>query len=235
MSTQLSKLLKMLKPWLTKNSLEGDVQYYEIKEWQKRGELYLNDAEFVITTEGGLSLLINYGDSAEFYNLIESFGYYLEMGHSWNFGFYKVEDDPEHKSNLGYKAKLRDERWLNKRKIILDRAKNQCEDCGGCSRLEIHHCYYMFGCEPWEYPFDSLRCLCRSCHEERGFVEKVHRSHLAQLSTEELKIITGIIDCGFLTFKRDELFSFLFALNKCSDQLTERFSKLVNTKRSPTE
>jgi len=235
MDPQLSKLLKMLKLWLQKNSLEGDLHYYEMEEWRKRGEPYLSDAEFVITTEGGLNFLINYGDSTEFYNLIDSFGYYVEMGHSWNFGFYKASDEAGSKPPLSYSEKLRDERWQHKREFILDRADNKCEDCGSSSRLEIHHCYYMYGYEPWEYPFDSLRCLCRSCHEKRGPIEQVHRSHIAQLTTEELQIITGIIDSGLLTYKRSELFSFLEALNERDVNLTEKLSSLTSSKRFSTE
>lgn len=231
MNPQLSKLLKMLRLWLKKNSLEGDLRFYEIDEWRKRKEPYLNDSEFVITTEGGLNFLLNYGDPNEFYNLIDSFGYYIEMGHSWNFGFYKALDEPDYKPKLSYSEKLRDERWQRKRKFILDRASNKCEDCDSRSHLEIHHCYYMYGYEPWEYPFDSLRCLCRACHEERGPEEQLLRSHISQLTTNELETLIGILDRGLLMYNRNELFTFIDALNKRDENLPCMLSRVVNSKR----
>ena len=38
-------------------------------------------------TEGRLNFMLNYSDPDEFYEPINSF---VEPGHSWNFGFYKV-------------------------------------------------------------------------------------------------------------------------------------------------
>ena len=30
--------------------------------------------------------------------------------------------------------------------------------------LEVHHLSYTAGCEPWEYPLDNFKTLCRDCH-----------------------------------------------------------------------
>jgi hypothetical protein len=191
MNNQLDKMVKMLKLWLMKNELDGDTKFYTIEEWGLRSEPYHNDAEFVIVTEGGLNFMLNYGDSEEFYDLIESFGYFCELGHSWNLGFYKDDsiDNEKVEVNQRYTEKLKDIRWLKKRNIVLERANRKCEDCYKNTTLEIHHCYYMFGFEPWEYPLDSLRCLCSDCHKKRGKMEQVLRGHLASLKTNELELL----------------------------------------------
>jgi hypothetical protein len=188
MSTSKDKLIKALVLWLKKNELDGDTTFYSKEEWNERGEEYHNDAEFVITTEGGLWFILNYGDSDEFYELVNSFEYIAEQGHTWNIGFYF--DPPERSSNYStYSEKLTDKRWQDKRRYILDRCEGFCEDCGLSKKIEVHHCYYTYGNEPWEYPIDSLRGLCRSCHEKRGKAELLLRAHLASLKTSDLECI----------------------------------------------
>jgi hypothetical protein len=47
----------------------------------------------------------------------------------------------------------------------MQRAEFHCEACGDDEEtLHVHHGYYGRGCEPWDYPIDSLWCLCESCH-----------------------------------------------------------------------
>jgi len=42
----------------------------------------------------------------------------------------------------------------------------QCEICGDReTELNIHHSAYHGELEPWDYPDDELRCLCRDCHD----------------------------------------------------------------------
>jgi len=67
-----------------------------------------------------------------------------------------------------YWKKLSDRRWQRKRLEILERAGFECESCGDASnekQLHIHHTYYEKGVEPWEYPEDSLLCVCKDCHK----------------------------------------------------------------------
>jgi len=67
-----------------------------------------------------------------------------------------------------YWEKLRDPRWQKKRLEIMERDGFECCDCGtGALTLNVHHCYYEKGVEPWEYPNQSLKTLCEGCHEVR--------------------------------------------------------------------
>jgi len=67
-----------------------------------------------------------------------------------------------------YWKKLSDRRWQRKRLEILERAGFECESCGDASnekQLHVHHTYYEKGMDPWEYPDESLLCVCKDCHK----------------------------------------------------------------------
>ena len=81
-----------------------------------------------------------------------------------------------------YSEKLRDPRWQKKRLEILEAARWKCEDCGTeTDELQIHHCYYKKGAEPWEYTANTLMALCRLCHENRQEEEATTKEWLAVL------------------------------------------------------
>lgn len=231
---QQEKLIKMLKLWLRKNELDGDTSFHSIEDWIESGEIYHHEADFIITTEGGLNTMLNYGDSEEFYDLVDSFGYICELGHSWNLGFYFDEEiDSAEKTLRTYGEKLRDARWQKKRTHILKRAHHRCEDCNSKDNLEIHHCYYLYGFEPWEYPFDSLRSLCRECHEKRGLAEYILRGKIASLKTNELNSLIHLISTGLYWYPRKEIFKLLrsFTYNQ---KKTKKIFKDLLTKKTIT-
>lgn len=230
MDNQLAKMVKMLKLWLAKKEMDGDTSFYTIEEWKRRKEPYLNDSEFVIVTEGGLYLMLNYGDPDEFYDLVESFGYYFELGHSWNLGFYKIEEEQDIQAGKSYGQKLKDKRWQIKRNSIMQRAENKCEDCNSTVNLEIHHCYYHYGFEPWEYPLDSLKCLCRDCHNNRGHIEHILKGHLASLRTSELDALIELISCGLYWYPRKDVFEFICTFKYDQTEMKEHFSRILKNR-----
>lgn len=66
-----------------------------------------------------------------------------------------------------YSDLLRNPRWQRKRLEVMQRADFKCERCGdGTVTLNVHHTYYERGRKPWEYPNESLECLCEPCHEK---------------------------------------------------------------------
>ena len=66
---------------------------------------------------------------------------------------------------MSYSELLRDPRWQRKRLEVLEREEWACEECGDkTTTLHVHHTYYAKGKKPWEYPTESLRCLCAPCH-----------------------------------------------------------------------
>ncbi len=236
MDNQIEKLLKMLKLWLAKNGLDGDLSFYTIEKWRQRKEPYLNEAEMVITTEGQLNFIINYNNGAEiheeFEELLESFGYYYELGYSWSLGIYKIDEAKRQNINPSYSEKLKDERWIKKRELVRNRAGNQCEDCGAMDKgLEIHHCYYLYGYEPWEYPTDSLRCLCKPCHKTRDPIEKKHRGQLAHLTQNEVETLNTIFSNGLYWYPRKELFDFINNIGHDEELMKKSLDNLILKRR----
>lgn len=60
---------------------------------------------------------------------------------------------------------LKDPRWQRKRLEIMKEADFACVHCGEMEKpLNVHHGYYEKGKMPWEYPNNTLHCLCEDCH-----------------------------------------------------------------------
>lgn len=78
-------------------------------------------------------------------------------------------------NHAGYGAKLLDQRWKNKRKVILERDNFMCLVCKSEANLHVHHRQYHFSRSqntfknPWEYSNNLLITLCESCHQ-RGHI-----------------------------------------------------------------
>lgn len=227
MSNHKEKFIESLFLYLRKNELDSDIGIYTSEEWIARGEEYLTDSDFVITSEGGLHFILNYGDAGEFYDLVDSFGYIMEMGHSWSYGFYYDHDavKPTDKKNILYSDKLRDQRWQEKRNIIRERAHYKCQDCNSKNNLEVHHCYYKFGLEPWQYPLDSLRCLCSNCHKKRGMIEMEVRARMADLKSDELAVMSEIIKGGMDYYPEDKVIHLIKILDVDYEKLKEKMRK----------
>ena len=127
----------------------------------------------------------------ELQNLAHGFGYYLEIGHQWNIGFYpldKFEVLPQRETP--YPKLLQDSRWKAKRQRILSRSKKHCEECDATGQsLDVHHCYYRPNRLPWQYPDGALIALCRNCHARRGKAELRFRMFMTRLKIGTLEQI----------------------------------------------
>jgi hypothetical protein len=65
-----------------------------------------------------------------------------------------------------YTDLLKHPKWQRKRLEIMQRADFKCEECDNDEvTLNVHHSYYKKDHAPWEYPNESLHCLCENCHE----------------------------------------------------------------------
>jgi hypothetical protein len=187
----LARLKTALYEWLVKEDILGDAKFYTIEQWHQRGEEFLNGALLILVFDGStLHTILNFGgDTDEFDDLIDSFGFYYEFGHSWNLGIYPCEDYNYSRLLGPYTDKLKDPRWQKKAEVVKQRANKTCQDCGATTRLEAHHCYYTSmreGYEPWEYPLSALRVLCRECHVQRERSEIRMRAFAASMSHQQL-------------------------------------------------
>ncbi len=93
--------------------------------------------------------------------------------------------------------KYRDRRWQEKRLRIMNRAGFRCEMCGSDdnkSQLHIHHGYYEGrGVDPWDYPDDTLWCICAECHELAGSLKHDCHIELARINPAFLRIVFEMI------------------------------------------
>lgn len=87
---------------------------------------------------------------------------------------------------------LKHPKWQEKRLRIMQRAQFACENCGDKnSMLNVHHTYYERGLNPWEYPDDSLRCLCEACHGQADELRIRVLRQLGLLSDAQLLEVCG--------------------------------------------
>lgn len=234
----MKQFLELLTVWMKKNHLATDSRIYTQQQWRERKEEYHNDADFVIVTEGGLFRILNFDDpydlTHEFSDLLESFNYYYELGHAWNLGLYKIDEELQNeKKYLTYAEKLTHPLWQKKRKCILERANYKCEDCGANNtRLDVHHCYYMFGLEPWQYPFDALKALCNDCHLKRGEIEKIFRASLQTLTHQEIAQLEDVLETIFWNYDKTIFFQLLQALILDKENIPSYVSSFLTSKKS---
>ena len=69
-----------------------------------------------------------------------------------------------------YSRLLKNPEWFKKRKQIITRDQNQCQNCGSTINLVVHHRQYHIIKKgnnfrlPWEYNNNHLITLCSVCH-----------------------------------------------------------------------
>ncbi|REC42031.1 hypothetical protein DRF69_12775 [Chryseobacterium sp. 5_R23647] len=89
----------------------------------------------------------------------------------------------------------------------------------------------MYGREPWEYPLDTLRCLCRDCHEKRGMLETVLRAKFADLRSDELEVFKKLISNSKLAYNRKAFFEFLHSIGDMDSDMDQKYEEMKKIKR----
>lgn len=75
---------------------------------------------------------------------------------------------------MTYAEKLKDPRWQKKRLEILDRDDFTCTLCGSKKdTLHVHHHFYKYNSDPWDYPNDALETHCQYCHRIVEFTKDI--------------------------------------------------------------
>jgi hypothetical protein len=105
--------------------------------------------------------------------------------------------------------------WQKKRLEIMQRNGFSCEKCGSTeSTLNVHHEYYKKGLNPWEYPDESLHCLCEDCHlKTHNYIDTINKI-LRTLSNQDLSLVLGYVsalnmcrECESVLIENDEMIS----------------------------
>jgi hypothetical protein len=93
-----------------------------------------------------------------------------------------------------YYELLKDPRWQRKRLEIMKLNNFSCEVCGDEEKtLNIHHSYYEKGLKPWDYPEQSLHCLCEDCHKKAQDIKTLINRQLGQIDLTENEIVLGYL------------------------------------------
>ena len=89
---------------------------------------------------------------------------------------------------MTYSQALQSPEWLAFRQDFIEsRTKDGealCDECGEdtpAGTLHVHHRVYHLGKLPWEYEFEDLRLLCKSCHELVHSTETLARNFIRTL------------------------------------------------------
>ncbi len=238
MTERLDQLRRELTDWLRRNDLDGDLSVWTQTQWQQRGEDYLNDARLVITTEGGLFHLLNYAFDHpkvdELQDLLSSFGFWFEMGHAWSIGIYGEDGYDDRPGPTRYADKLADARWKKKADLVRMKAGSRCQDCGAMGRpLEVHHCWYRYGLEPWQYPYDALRSLCGDCHQRHATEDHDFRCLGAEFTWEELARVRESLKRLFHWYDRSAALAFLDSVGPDDAKLSQAVRRLSTQKTEP--
>ncbi len=87
---------------------------------------------------------------------------------------------------------LKHPNWQKRRLEVLERAGWECENCGSKDRtLHVHHAYYEKGLRPWEYPVESLHCLCDPCHKSAQNMRTILERQIGRLTLSDQDELLG--------------------------------------------
>lgn len=217
--------------WLTKEGWLGDATFYSAERWRARDEPWLTDSLLILVFDGStLHTMLNFGgDHDEFDDLVGSFGFYYELGNHWNMGFYPIDGYDYSPITGDYANKLRDPRWTAKADRVKQRAQRHCQDCGGSTALDAHHCYYATireGYQPWEYPLSAFRALCGSCHISRAKIEIRMRAFMATLSQSQMERLREGLGRAFAFFDENAVLTFLEKIGPRDDHFETAITAL---------
>jgi hypothetical protein len=100
-----------------------------------------------------------------------------------------------HNKKPTYSDKLKDPRWVDRRKSYLSKNGYWCRSCKQADvLLNVHHLAYDGKREPWEYHDHELTAFCKSCHERW---HKIHQSFrydvAAHMPVMALQMIVGVL------------------------------------------
>lgn len=94
-----------------------------------------------------------------------------------------------------YSDKLKDSRWQRRRAEISLRDGYICQGCHADDHrpVQVHHKYYRWGADPWDYPDDALVTLCDDCHAEEHDLEPEQKEIVADIVYKELDVTAFLL------------------------------------------
>lgn len=127
---------------------------------------------------------------------------------------------------MTYAEKLKNPLWQRKRLEILQRDGFSCCYCGDAkTELHIHHEYYDFKLDPWEYDEPSLKSVCKYCHL---ILENIKQDASILQTHKILRLASDVYYIYFLIKATTD--SGINALLYAYDRATECMNHVINLK-----
>ncbi|WP_339137837.1 MAG: hypothetical protein WGN25_06785 [Candidatus Electrothrix sp. GW3-4] len=74
-------------------------------------------------------------------------------------------------NKTSYSELLDHPKWHKKKLDILEKSGFKCISCSSNEKtLDVYHSYYVSNLKPWEYPNNSLYCLCGECYNKSQYI-----------------------------------------------------------------
>jgi len=100
----------------------------------------------------------------------------------------------EHLHAMKYSEQLKDPRWIEKRDKIKQRDNFKCVICSSRDFIQVHHFYYIAKRMAWEYPDDSLLCLCEKYHNRETETARTKTTNWEQASCVLIRAVSSVHD-----------------------------------------
>lgn len=82
--------------------------------------------------------------------------------------------------------------WQEKCLKIMSDARFECSRCGDKeTTLMIYHSYYEKGLAPWEYPDESLHCLCEECYKKAQELKTLIKRQFGKIKLSDNERLLG--------------------------------------------
>jgi len=100
-----------------------------------------------------------------------------------------------------YSRKLQHPDWQKKKYEIYERDKFTCRKCLSIDKqLVAHHLKYEFGKEPWDYPNEFFKTLCKDDHEAEHECKKLFNNLIVETLKKEF-YYEDLLDISCLILK----------------------------------
>jgi hypothetical protein len=91
---------------------------------------------------------------------------------------------------ISWNNQLRDPRWQRVKAEVMQAAGYKCVVCNHADKtLNTHHTYYQKGLMAWEYPRESLLCMCEDCHARTHSLRNSINLAIATFTPTELESV----------------------------------------------
>lgn len=102
-----------------------------------------------------------------------------------------------------YREKLQTKEWKSFSRSMKEQKGNSCEICKrGDMTTEVHHWFYDFDREPWQYMPDEVAVLCSECHREMHTQLRAFRKHVfSKMNAQQFRVLNGALKVGFESYE----------------------------------